>query len=122
MAQGAEAVVDGLVVSNEGWEWQPLEGGAGTEEQSIRGFSVVRHQTEELSFEQAPVDGPVVSAAAAPADGAADEPAAVAVSPAAAAPADEAADAPPDVPADAQRPWWRVLPRWLPVPRCLLGY
>jgi hypothetical protein len=48
VAEGAEAVVDGLVVSNAGWEWKPLAEGTGTEEQSIRGFSVVKHETEEL--------------------------------------------------------------------------
>ena len=41
-----------MKVSNRGWEWVPLEKGAGCEEEIMRGFSVVKHETEEVVFER----------------------------------------------------------------------
>lgn len=48
-AAAGEVVVDGLVVENEGWEWQALDPDSGaSEEEYIRGFRVVRHAQQVL--------------------------------------------------------------------------
>lgn len=52
---GATARVRGLTVRNAGWEWVPLddeEVGSAPEELRIRGFKVVRHATDELTFNE----------------------------------------------------------------------
>jgi UDP-sugar pyrophosphorylase len=54
---GAHVLIDGLSVSNAGWEWASLDraaaaGGAPpTPEEAMRGFRVLRHDTLTLQFD-----------------------------------------------------------------------
>ncbi|GLC50653.1 hypothetical protein PLESTB_000403900 [Pleodorina starrii] len=50
--EGAEVALGPLRVDNAGWDWQPLEGEAASEEERIRGFKVVRRETRELIFDK----------------------------------------------------------------------
>lgn len=49
---GAKVTVKGLEVENGGWEWVPLVyGEEASEEEKMRGFTVVKHATRVIEFD-----------------------------------------------------------------------
>ena len=50
-SSGAKVLIKNLKVENKGWEWKPLERAAdASEEERMRGFSVIKHETREIEF------------------------------------------------------------------------
>ena len=49
---GAKVTIKDFHVENKGWEWKPLEENstAASEEEIMRGFKVVRHETRTIEF------------------------------------------------------------------------
>jgi UDP-sugar pyrophosphorylase len=54
-SRGANVLIKNLKVENKGWEWKPLDKAAAahaSEEERMRGFSVIKHETREIEFTQ----------------------------------------------------------------------
>jgi len=53
--EGAKVTLKSLAVKNKGWEWKHLEGegeAAASEEEKMRGFRVVKHETRLIEFKE----------------------------------------------------------------------
>ena len=53
--RGANVLIKNLKVENKGWEWKPLDEAAAahaSEEERMRGFSIIKHETREIEFAQ----------------------------------------------------------------------